>query len=510
MINNIFRKFLNSYFRGAYKNIYSLVTKRPVYINQGSVGEVQKKDIWYFNSSSHLDFSSIFSEIGKLLINKLQIEGFTTSTLLCSGGPSYCQTGSSINNPSHFMPCYSCVKFNKSFLYDNEVHEFSKKTEINNKKRSLNDEEIYEMIQPSLNWLLRGNLNDGNKRKTLIQNLTAAAKKWDSYLSNIPDGVLPNICIIFNGYTFPEVVVKEILDRRGVRTITFEQGMLEDSIFFSTGYAPDYQFKPREDNLTENEISILEDYLKRRSKGKFNRAGIEFWDEINSINEPLKEKIKKYDKTISIFLNVPFDSSQVKANTLFKDIYDWLIETKKLVRDNPHILFIYRSHPDESRDDKKLHQSTKKWLIKNNFSDFNNVEIVGSENNLNSYELIESSDLVLVYNSTLALESVLMGKNVIAAGNVHYSKIKYLQPPISKINYHKSFYSLINTNQRFSENDLKEVQRYFYSFTYESSIVFSSEIQKTAARKYSFSLKEDIDFNSDSLNKFTNYINQLI
>ena len=103
-----------------------------------------------------------------------------------------------------------------------------------------------------------------------------------------------------------------------------------------------------------------------------------------------------------------------------------------------------------------------------------------------------------------------MGKNVITAGNVHYSKIKYLQPPISKIDYHKSFYSLINTNQRFSENDLKEVQRYFYSFTYESSIVFSSEIQKTAARKYSFSLKEDIDFNSDSLNKFTNYINRLI
>ena len=232
------------------------------------------------------------------------------------------------------------------------------------------------------------------------------------------------------------------------------------------------------------------------------------WDKFNKWTS--KERIKKYDKTISIFLNVPFDSSQVKANTLFKDIYDWLIETKKLVRDNPHILFIYRSHPDESRDDKKLHQSTKKWLIKNNFSDFNNVEIVGSENNLNSYELIESSDLVLVYNSTLALESVLMGKNVITAGNVHYSKIKYLQPPISKIDYHKSFYSLINTNQRFSENDLKEVQRYFYSFTYESSIVFSSEIHKTAARKYSFSLKEDIDFNSDSLNKFTNYINRLI
>ena len=509
VINNIIRNFFNSNLRGLFKNIFSFITKRPIFISQGTKKETFQKEVWYFNSSSHLDFSSIFSEIGKLLLDKLEMEGLTVSALLCTGGPSYCQTGTSINNPNHFMPCYSCVKFNKNLLLDNETIEFSKKIEITNKKRSLSDEEILELLKPSLNWLLRGNHENEIRKEALRKNLYSAAIKWDHFLSDIDNNLLPKICLIFNGYTFPEVIVKKILDKRGVKTITFEQGMLEDSIFFTEGFAPDYNFEPRVNNLNKNEMAILENYITRRSKGEFNRAGIEFWNKITSVSLPLSKKIKEYKKTVSIFLNVPFDSSQVKANTLFNDIYDWLIETKKLIEENSDILFVYRSHPDESRNDKKLYKSTEKWLIENNFSAFDNVEIISSENKLNSYELIESSDLVLVYNSTLALESVLIGKNVLVGGNVHYSRINYFKVASTKKDYHKKFSSMINNEFSFNEKDLKEVQRYFYSFTFESSINFNNEIEKNNLRKYSFSIKKDADLNSASLNEFINYIYSL-
>ena len=128
---------------------------------------------------------------------------------------------------------------------------------------------------------------------------------------------------------------------------------------------------------------------------------------------------------------------------------------------------------------------------------------------MNSYELIESSDLVLVYNSTLALESVLIGKNVLVGGNVHYSRINYFKVASTKKDYHKKFSSMINNEFSFNEKDLKEVQRYFYSFTFESSINFNNEIEKNYLRKYSFSIKKDADLNSASLNEFINYIYSL-
>jgi len=505
-----YKKYLNNYLRGFSKNIISIVSEKPIFLNNKTNLNIKKGEVWYFNSSSHLDFSSLFSSTGKLILKKLEKEGYSSSVLLCTGGPGFCQTGASIKNPNHFMPCYSCTKFNKNFNLDFEIAEFSRKQELSSKKSTLSIEEIKNLIEPSLGWIMRGDLENKKKLNNFKKNLIESSKKWDTFLTNIDNDLLPELCIIFNGYTFPEVIVKEILDKRGVKTLTFENGILENSIFFTDGYAPDYLFPIRKDKLSNSEQKKVSNYIKRRKEGDFERGGLKFWNKINSMDKKIINKINNFSKTVTLFLNVPFDTSQVHANTLFSDMYDWLLFTKKLIKENPDTLFIYRSHPDESREDKKLYKSTKNWLTENGFLEFDNVYVVDSVDRLNSYELIDVSEFVMVYNSTLALESILLNKNVISGGNVHYSRIDYLKPPASKELYVESFYKLLNEKSKVSDEVYSEVEKYFFNFTYESSFDFSEELIKENDRKYSYSLNPELDINSEVLNKFVIYVNQIL
>ena len=101
--------------------------------------------------------------------------------------------------------------------------------------------------------------------------------------------------------------------------------------------------------------------------------------------------------------------------------------------------------------------------VENGFSKLKNVVIISSENNISSYELIKISDLVLVYNSTVALESVLLNKNVLTAGNAHYTRINYFKPSKNKDKYFESFKKLLNQKHEIPNNIYSDVEQYFYS-----------------------------------------------
>tara|TARA_Y100000741_G_scaffold365233_1_gene361123 strand:+ start:19460 stop:20995 length:1536 start_codon:yes stop_codon:yes gene_type:complete len=503
---NSLKKLVNSNFRGVSKNLLSFMVEKPRFLKNNYSKKYDKKDVWYFNSSSHLDFMSLFSTVGNILVKKLSDEGYSVTTLQCEGGPVFCQTGASVLNPNHMMPCYSCIKFNRKFTDGTHPIVFSKNDRKNKNVEILSDDEIKSLIEPSIRWLLRGNTSDEKLYKSFQKNMLLSSKQWINYLNEMPEGRLPKFAIIFNGYTFPESIIKKVLELKNVKVFTFESGFANNSIFFSEEFAPDYNFKIRKSKLKIEEKNKLEEYLQKRRTGEFDRGGVKFWKEMEPISKDLIKKIKEYKNTASLFLNVPFDTSQVNAHYLFEDLYDWLLSTKKLVKENPSTLFIYRSHPDESREDKKLFQPTSEWLVENGFSKLKNVVIISSENNISSYELIKISDLVLVYNSTVALESVLLNKNVLTAGNAHYTRINYFKPSKNKDKYFESFKKLLNQKHEIPNNIYSDVEQYFYSLVFESSIDFSNEITKTENRKYSFETADKLNLKSKSLNEFMNFI----
>ena len=183
---NKFKNYLVQNQKGLFKNLQHLSTNLLStdldYKQEASANIIQKTPYWYFNGSSHLDHSTLFSLGGEFLVEALQKKGFECNVLLCAGGPKFSQTGASTNNPSAFMPCMACYSFKKQNFDKNFLIEFkSKGTNIIdiNSENNLN-----QILKPSLNWILRGNKNL-KLSKEFNSRMVEAAKLWLSFLNDI-------------------------------------------------------------------------------------------------------------------------------------------------------------------------------------------------------------------------------------------------------------------------------------------------------------------------------------
>jgi hypothetical protein len=217
--------------------------------------------------------------------------------------------------------------------------------------------------------------------------------------------------------------LRYVASERGIPVITHEVGLQPFSAFFSRKEATFREVAIDEmRDLSESQQAQLDGYLHRRFKGEFSMAGIRFWDDLGSLPQELIHRMKDFEVIVPIFTNVIFDTSQIHANTIFSDMFLWLDQLVEVMDRHPEILFIIRAHPDEDRPGKASEQSVSTWGITSLVDQRENVIFIGPEQTLSSYELIEQSKLVLVYNSSIGLEASILGKPVLCAGRARFTQ----------------------------------------------------------------------------------------
>ena len=129
-----------------------------------------------------------------------------------------------------------------------------------------------------------------------------------------------------------------------------------------------------------------------------------------------------------------------------------LIKSLKFLKDFE--LFI-RVHPIS--DKRKSLYDQIKW---NKFHNGKNIHVVPHDSPINSYELLDTANLVVTYGGNIALEAVYWGKNVITLRNAIFSKEKFIFEP-------KTFKELLNyiINLKFLKNQLIEAKYYLMRIT---------------------------------------------
>ncbi len=498
------KAYLNNYFKGSLNNLLFIFTnlfnKDFEYINNYDVeSDFIKNDIWIFDSSSDLNKMSIYSAFAYLLSNKLRENNFKFSVLICASGPGYCQIGASPKNPNNPMPCKTCIKTNL------DIFSQSDKILFNQSDNSVNNNIFYDnirtLIEPSKKWLVRENKNL-KVINQIEENLHQGAEKWINFLNKIGKNNLPKVAVIFNGHSFPESIVKNYLDNHGVTTFTFESGHLENSVFVSEDYAPEYFFDFNNDKLDSIKSEDLKNYMFRRTSGDFKRGAVNFWKEVTPISSELKNKFKKFDKVVSVFMNVPYDTSQTNASVLFENIYDWIDFLEIFVKNNENIYFVFRSHPDELRPDKKSNFEISRYLENKGFNNYENVTLINSNLSINSYELILNSDLVLTYNSTITLEAAYLGINAINAGYAHFCRLDYFKISDTRDSY-KEKINFFLTNNQVDQETKDVISNYLYQMIFESSIDLSKNIKYVKKYEYEIYNKKILD------KKFIEFIDKL-
>jgi hypothetical protein len=279
------------------------------------------------------------------------------------------------------------------------------------------------LVMPSLRWALRRhNLDDDEPTRFLLREYLLSAWHIAIEFTGFLEQVQPSTVVVFNGILYPEATARWVARRRGLRVITHEVGFRPYSAFFSDGDATAYPIEiPGHIELSEAQNLRLDETLEKRFQGRFTMAGIQFWPEMRRLDEEFLRKAGNYKQIVPIFTNVVYDTSQVHANKVFPDMFAWLDLLLELVRDNRSTLFVIRAHPDELRPGKRSRENVRGWVKENQVEKLPNAIFVDSNDPLSSYELIERSKFVCVYNSSIGLEAALLGKAVLCGGESRYT-----------------------------------------------------------------------------------------
>lgn len=402
-----------------------------------------------FNASTRL--SGLSQNAGFSLITSLALRaaGVPVIHFVCQRGLSRCVLGTDKDNPHAPPPCPECMRTSR-FVYpaaNVAAFTYARNDQLTLQIKDLTLDQLLifnfdelpvgEIILPSLRWILRRHhLIDDENTRSIAREYILSACHLANEVRALLDTHHPRAMVVFNGMFYPEAVFKHLAREKGIPVYSHEVGMLPFSGFFTdqeaTAYPVDVNEGFRLDKVQEERLNR---YLAERKKGKFVTAGIKFWPEIKQLDEAFMGQANTYRHIVPIFTNVIFDTSQGHANVLYGHMFEWLDSLLPEIKQNQDTLFIIRAHPDELRAGKESRETVAGWVSDRQADKISNVRFIPSDQFISSYELIEKSKFVMVYNSTIGLEASIMGKPVLCAGKARYTQIPTVYYPRSKKEY---------------------------------------------------------------------------
>ncbi len=414
--------------------------------------------IVFFKASTGIDDLSWNSGFHLLTAWALRLKGVPVVHVACRSGMSKCVLGTNRDRPQRPMPCRSCVYQSRVLFSGLSSLSFERRPtaagrgaddalrsgvywlsfrrdprlEARLEGRSLVELMIFEhegmplgaLCLPGLRWILRRHhLEDDEPTRFLLREYILSAWSIARQFADLLDRIRPRAVVLFNGQFFPEAAVRWVALRHDLRVITHEVGLQPASAFFTDGEATAYPIHiPETFELTSEQNARLDAYLSKRFRGDFTMAGIRFWPSMAGLDQAFLQEAAGFKQIVPIFTNVIFDTSQPHANTVFEDMFDWLDMVFEVIRRHPETLFVIRAHPDELRVRKASRETVEEWATQRGVWQEPNVIVIGPREPLSSYELIQRSKFVMVYNSTIGLEASILGVPVLCAGRARYTQ----------------------------------------------------------------------------------------
>jgi hypothetical protein len=247
---------------------------------------------------------------------------------------------------------------------------------------------------------------------------------------------------LINGRTLYERIAYEIALKMNIRVFTFESEISSGKLQRYEGliFDSDRFMKLVEDFWTRRVArNGLHDCLSKGSKYFLDRR------KLHSVNRFLQDfEATGFNKFYSKVTYTYFSSSNDEMDSLYSIYGENPPDQNVIIRDlvgiferkeMPNAHLIIRMHPNIRT---KSDEEKKRSIIIN---DSDNVTFFNFDSQVNSYELLMNSDVVLSCGSTIGLESAFSGTPNISFGKTFWSGFsvsKYLKDPSEIINYEPS------------------------------------------------------------------------
>jgi hypothetical protein len=480
--------------------------------------ETHGSPVVFFKASTGIDDLSWNSAFHLLASWGFRLQGVPVVFFACRSGMSRCVLGTNRDHPQKTPPCRSCIYQSSTIYKGADVHwfEFQPDMELSAAIKLMGLDELScfnwkgiplgDLCLPGLRWILRRfHLEDNARTRFLLGEYILSARNVAQQFEHFLDQTDPRTVIIFNGQFFPEAAACWISRKRGIRTITHEVGLRSTSAFFTEGEATAYPLHiPAGFDLDAAQNARLDAYLEKRFQGQFSMAGIKFWTQIKGLDDSFLKKAGQFKQIVPVFTNVIFDTSQPHANTIFPDMFDWLDQVLEVIQKHPETLFVIRSHPDEMRLRKESRETVAEWVKTNHVNSMPNVLFIPPNEPLSSYDLIQRSKFVMIYNSTIGLEASILGAAVLTAGRGRFTQVPTVFFPKTVESYRQKMEEFLSIEKievpaEFRRNS----RRFLYYQIFFSSLPFDDflipGIRSTHTRFKSFDPSQLLPENSPTI-----------
>lgn len=422
------------------------------------------------------------------LAQGLRLRGARCEFFFCGGGLRICEMGWPAEEAA--KPCASCgsyvagmvdaARFPRRSLDDvvSEDERRSIATEVHADRGgtvSFRDRALDPLVEQSLLWFFRAaTLPDTNDAARALWDFRIGAAIMTTAAPRLLDEVAPDVVVLLNGLFYEDRIIREEADARGIRVVSHEVGAQTGTVFFSArGPAPDNDIsdlwaQEGGRRLTEDADRALEAVLDARRRGT---SGPQRYYRRRRV-----PTTRAGAPVVAVFTNVSWDTAVTGRMLGFESMFDWVAETVRVAQAHPELEFVIRAHPAESQVPGKESRDRVTEFVRRCFAALPaNLRLVPPEDALDSYALVDTADIVVVYTSTIGLEAAAGGKPVCVAGRAHYGGRGFTTDITSREDYRNLFEDLSWAEPDPDKHE--RARRYAYLYLCRAMIPFPAVVE---------------------------------
>lgn len=253
---------------------------------------------------------------------------------------------------------------------------------------------------------------------SVVRRFAKAACQTVLGMEHILEAYSPDVIVVNHGLYVPQGVVVATANTHGVRVVTWHKGYRRHTLLLSHSDTYHRQLIEEPNTIWENNSLSsydrvwLEDYMRSR------RTGSQDW--VSFVHRGAESKSPLFSSApgsllVSVLTNVEWDAqAHFKANT-YTSMKEWLRDIGRCVEQLPSIKFVVRIHPAEVTG-RRIAATTSADVIREIAERCSNLSIIEAHNPVSTYQLLEASDLVVVYATKTAVEAAYLGKPVLICG----------------------------------------------------------------------------------------------
>jgi len=297
----------------------------------------------------------------------------------------------------------------------------------------------------------------------------------------------PDVVLIPNGTITELGAVYQVARQLGIDTVTYEFNDQREQMWIAQNdevmrQNTDLLWSARAGRpLSAGQREKIEALESARMGGRAFGKSTRQWQDVASVGgEKIRASLGLDARPVVLLAtNVLGDSLTLGRNIFAKTMAEWITKTLQYFAGQPGVQLVIRVHPGE----RLIHGQSMVDVIQAALPQIpEHIHVIKPLEKINTYDIMEITDLGLVYTTTTGMEMCMNGIPVIACGETHYRKRGFTFDPASWDEYYDILARLlaqsaasvqeVRSQQRLSPAQVQIAWEYAYRFFFEYPIPF--------------------------------------